>query len=214
MIRTNSQPTKASFLQPIMMSQPLVFQRTILDSRIVTENCIPQSSSKQQEHTFPQLGLPSPPSGSQSQSLYPSLSLETFSAPGGMWKLGSVSSGAPGVMGARKQRKSGALGISKGAHMARSHETQDSEGDMLVGCQIRMMGEMLQTSRVGRRCFHHSLSLSQMSDLEYFSSPSQVIFIPVPSLSSFLVTFTSTSLQSHALKSYPKSCCHPELFHI
>ena len=53
-----------------------------------------------------------------------------------------------------------------------------------------------------------------MSDLEYFSSPSQVIFIPVPSLSSFLVTFTSTSLQSHALKSYPKSCCHPELFHI
>ena len=88
---------------------------------------------KEQEHTFPQLGLPSPPtsSGSQSWSLYPSLSLDTFAAPGGKWKLESVSSGAPGVMGAKKWRKSRAPGIGKGGHTARSHETQDSEGDVM-----------------------------------------------------------------------------------
>lgn len=39
-------------------------------------------------------------------------------------------------------------------------KTQDSEGDIVVGCQIRMMGEMLGTPKMGKRCFSHSLSPS------------------------------------------------------
>lgn len=38
-------------------------------------------------------------------------------------------------------------------------KTQDSEGDIVVGCQ-RMMGEMLGTPKMGKRCFSHSLSHS------------------------------------------------------
>lgn len=110
---------------------------------------------------------------------------------GGSWSIEVE----PWRDGSNKVEEAGS-GRQQGCPYGDSHETQDSWGGRR---DVRSdMGSATHRLHVGTKKHTVHFPSYRTRDSSHFSS-SQVIFIPVPSLSSSPVTFTSTSLQSHTV---------------